>query len=205
MKKLSYLGMLLCLANFTTSCDYNKRENYQGKSNEEQVSENQTAEKKEAQKQEVSKFIIEAANSNLAAIHLGKMAIEKATSREVKEFAKNMLDEHNKINEDLQRMAEKNNVTYPTTPTDKDQDMVRELSKEIGYDFDKKFMKKMVEAHKNQVDMFEKASKDLENIELKNYASNTLPTLRNNLMKAEQNEDLVQNRKDQIRKKEKSM
>ena len=204
MKKLSYVGILFCIVYFSSSCDYNKRENYQGQT-KEPLSNEQTTANDESKKEQVSTFLTKAANSNLAEIHLGKLATDKATSKEVKDFAINMVEEHTKTLEDLKKLAEKNNVVLPTTMTDKDQEMINELSKEIGYEFDKKFMNKMVEANKDEVGMFENALKDIENADIKDYASNTLPTLKNQLMTAQQNEELVQNRKEQIKKKEKSM
>lgn len=46
-------------------------------------------------------FIKKASEGNLAEVELGKMALQKATSQEVKDFAQQMIDHHSKANEKL--------------------------------------------------------------------------------------------------------
>lgn len=207
MKKIAYVGLFLCSIYLASSCNYNKKENEQGqKTSEEKTNEQAKVSADELKKkEEAANFVTQAANNNLAEIHLGKVAAEKGTSSEVKKFAKDLVDMQTKANEELKLIADKNNIAFPATLTDKDQEMVNELSKETGYEFDEKFMNKMVESHKEAVDMYEKASKEIENSEIKNYASNTLPAIKSKLEMARQDEELVQNRKVQIRKKEKNM
>jgi putative membrane protein len=67
----------------------------------------------------------------------------------------------------------------------KHQEKIDELSKLQGADFDKKFMECMLKDHKEAVSMFEKASRSLTDTDLKNFASQTLPKLRDHLQMAQ--------------------
>src|SRR5438552_16844085 len=50
-------------------------------------------------------FIKEAADGGLAEVELGQLAVEKASSDEVKKFGQRMVDDHGKANEQLKQIA----------------------------------------------------------------------------------------------------
>ncbi len=52
-----------------------------------------------------TKFVLEAANGGMAEVSLGKLAAEKATSPDVKQFGQRMADDHSKANEELKALA----------------------------------------------------------------------------------------------------
>jgi predicted outer membrane protein len=58
-------------------------------------------------------FIIRAAHASMAEVELGKLALEKAGSEEVKKFAQRMVDDHTKANDELKTLAQNKNFTLP--------------------------------------------------------------------------------------------
>src|SRR5688500_7495750 len=50
-------------------------------------------------------FVLKAADDGLAEVTLGKLAQEKADSAEVKQFARHMVEDHAKANEELAGLA----------------------------------------------------------------------------------------------------
>ncbi len=65
---------------------------------------------------------------------------------------------------------------------------IDQLAKLSGADFDKRYMKMMVSHHKKDVSDFEKASKSLKHAELKGFAAEKLPTLKEHLKLAQTTE-----------------
>ena len=60
-------------------------------------------------------FVSEA-SAAVAEIEAGKMALEKSTAADVKVFAKQMIDDHGKVNAELRSLAERKNWRSKTTP-----------------------------------------------------------------------------------------
>lgn len=127
---------------------------------------------------EDAKFATEAANGGMAEVELAKLAETKATNPKVKEFASMMVKDHSKANEELMAIAKSKNITLPTTVGSEAQETMSDLQKKSGTDFDKAYVDAMVKDHDKDVDMFEDASKDLKDAELKSFAVKTLPTLK---------------------------
>ena len=54
----------------------------------------------------------------------------------------------------------------------------KDLNDKSGNEFDKAYIEMMVNDHKNAIKIFEKASTDSDDYDIKTWALNTLPTLR---------------------------
>jgi len=93
------------------------------------------------------KFVKEAALGGLTEVELGKVAAEKASSPEVKQFAQKMVDDHTKANEQLKQIASKSNIPIADTLDSKHQSRIDKLSKLSGPDFDKAYVKDQVKDH----------------------------------------------------------
>ena len=126
-------------------------------------------------------FVKEAATGGMMEVELGQMAETKGKSQQVKDFGKMMVDDHSKANSDLKNIASKKNIDVPAALTDDQKKDVDKLSKKSGADFDKAYVDMMVEDHKKDVNAFKKASGNLNDNDLKNFATNTLPTLQKHL------------------------
>ena len=60
------------------------------------------------------KFVMDAAMGNNAEIMMGQMAVQKASSPEVKTFAQTMVDHHTAANAQLAQSAQAAGLTLPT-------------------------------------------------------------------------------------------
>src|SRR5258708_28181826 len=65
------------------------------------------------------KFIKEAADGGLAEVELGQLAVEKASSNDVKKFGQRMVDDHSKANDELKQLAATKGVDLPQEPSAK--------------------------------------------------------------------------------------
>lgn len=125
-------------------------------------------------------FMMKAAGSGLYEVEASRMAAERASNSEVKDFAQKMVSDHDKANQELMALASSRGVALPQQmPADKRKEIDR-LSKTKN--FDTEYMRNTgVKEHKTAVALFEKASKSAKDPELKSWATEKLPTLREHL------------------------
>jgi putative membrane protein len=128
--------------------------------------------------EEESKFAVEAASGGMTEVQLGELAQQKAASQKVKDFGAMMVRDHSKLNDELKQVAAKKNITLPPAPGEDHMDHIKKLSEKSGKEFDKDYMKMMVDDHKDDIDKFEKCSKDAKDPELQALATKALPILR---------------------------
>ncbi|WP_231491383.1 DUF4142 domain-containing protein [Pedobacter sp. Leaf170] len=135
--------------------------------------------------EEDSKFATTAAAGGMAEVEMGKMALEKSTNAQVKEFATMMVEDHGKANTELMSIAGMKNITLPTTVDEDHQKKMDDLSKKTGADFDKAYASAMVDGHKSTLDLMEDEAKDGKDADLKAFASKTAPIVKAHLDKIE--------------------
>jgi putative membrane protein len=128
-----------------------------------------------------NEFVAKAAEGGMTEVELGKLAQEKGSSADVKQFGSHMVMDHSKANDDLKAIAAKNGMTVPTTLDEKHQAEVNRLSALSGPAFDKAYVHTMVSNHEKTAADFRMESKDGKNADVKNFASSTLPTIENHL------------------------
>jgi putative membrane protein len=130
---------------------------------------------------ETTSFLVDAANGGLAEVQLGQMAQQKGTNADVKSFASMMVSDHTGANAQVKSLSAARNVSLPATPGENKQKTMDDLNKKSGNDFDKAYMKVMVDEHQNTIDLFEKASNNVNDTEVKSFVDNTLPKLKMHL------------------------
>jgi len=129
-------------------------------------------------------FMSKAGMGGLAEVQMGNLALSKATSADVKAFGQRMVTDHSKANEELQQLATAKGVALPTELAGEEQATMNRLSSLSGAEFDKAYMKDMVEDHEKDVAEFDKVSTTGQDSDLKAWAAKTLPTLKEHLQHA---------------------
>lgn len=137
------------------------------------------------------RFFQKAAQGGMLEVELGKLAESKAAAPSVKSFGQRMVEDHGKANADLKAVADTLGVPMPQQLDKKHQQEIEKLSKLSGADFDRRYMQSMVTHHKRDVNDFEKASKSLKNPELKGFATDKVPVLKEHLKLAQTTEKEV--------------
>lgn len=140
-------------------------------------------------------FIKDAAQGGMLEVELGKLAQNKAASEKVKEFGKRMEQDHSKANDELKKLAADKGVQLATALDSKHKSNVDKLAKLSGADFDKRYMSDMVSDHKADVKEFQKEADKGKDADVKQFASKTLPTLKEHLQLAESTEKEVKESK----------
>jgi len=123
-------------------------------------------------------FVHEAAIGGMAEVELGKLATDKASSADVKQFGQRMVDDHGKANDELKSLASQKNWTLPTELDAKHKATRDRLSKLSGAEFDRAYMKEMVADHNKDVREFAEHAKTAKDADLKAWVQKTLPVLK---------------------------
>ncbi len=131
------------------------------------------------------KFVKEAAQGGMAEVELGQLAQQKAASAEVKQFGQRMVDDHTKANDRLKELASSKGINLPDSPNAKQKALKERLSKLSGEQFDKAYMTNMLQDHKKDIAEFQSESNSGRDVDVKNFATQTLPTLRDHLKEAQ--------------------
>lgn len=138
-------------------------------------------------------FYTQAAESGMAEVMLGNLALQKTQNEQIRQFAQQIVTDHTNANNELKQLAESKNMTLPTSVSSKQQSAYDKLNGMSGADFDKAFMKQMVKDHESAVKLFQKQSEKGEDADAKAFAAKTLPTLRMHLQTAKTMNDSMKN------------
>lgn len=130
-------------------------------------------------------FMKKAARGGTAEVELGQLAVQKATSEQVKKFGQRMVDDHTKANNELKQVASEKQINLPQEMSAKDKATKARLEKLSGAQFDHAYMNCMVRDHQADVTEFSRESKMAKDPAVKNFAEQTLPTLREHLKEAQ--------------------
>jgi len=136
-------------------------------------------------------FIKEAAQGGMIEVELGKAAQDKASNEKVKEFGKRMEQDHSKANDELKKIASDKGVQLSSDLDKKHKSTMDKLTKLSGAEFDRQYMRDMVSDHKEDIKKFQNEADKGKDADLKKFASQTLPTLKEHLQLAESAADAV--------------
>lgn len=131
------------------------------------------------------KFLHDAAAGGMMEVELGHLAMERAASAEVKAFGQRMVMDHGRANQQLTQIATSKGMTLATKLPPDMQQMRDRLARLSGAEFDRMYVRHMVEDHKKDVSDFEKQAENGTDPSLRTFAQQTLPTLREHLTLAE--------------------
>ena len=123
-------------------------------------------------------FVTQAASSGMFEVQSSQLAKEKQAPAPTLEFAQEMIRDHTKANNELKQIAAQRNIKVPGQMLPRHQQMVDELKSLSGHQFSTRYMTMQNQAHTEAIDLFTRASNQLEDQDLRNFAVRTLPTLK---------------------------
>ncbi len=130
------------------------------------------------------KFATEAAQGGVAEVEMGQLALQKATSPEVKQFAQRMVSDHTQANQELMQLAKSEGMDLPSQVDAKHKSAMERLQGMNGSAFDAAYMQSMVQDHDQDVADFQKEAQSGSDPGLKAFAQKYLPVLQQHLQMA---------------------
>jgi putative membrane protein len=129
-------------------------------------------------------FATSAASGGLAEIQLAQVALQKATSSEVRQFARRMVADHGAANQALQQIADDQGLTLPEQPAPAALSVGRRLRGTTGNGFDQAYIQQMIRYHQQDLMLFRRAAQSAQDPDLKAFAQKALPMIQQHLQLA---------------------
>lgn len=115
---------------------------------------------------------------NQMEISMGKMAVKRGQSQEVKNFGRQLKSDHQFNDKQVTDLAKRDGIhlaSVKTTP--KEDSMNRELKQARGADFDRLFMRDMARGHSDAVSMLTHARGRIHDPAVRQLVSHTIPAV----------------------------
>ena len=130
-------------------------------------------------------FVKKAAVGGMAEVDMGKMAQEKGSSQDVKDFGAMMVKDHTANNDDLAALAKTKGLMVPDKLDSMHQKMADKLSGLSGTAFDTAYINDMVMGHEKMLALM-KSEESSSDPDLKSFATKTSETVQMHLDKAKE-------------------
>ena len=133
------------------------------------------------------KFVMLANSSNMMELELSQIAVQKATNPAVKDFANMMVQHHTQAGQEMKQMLSAKGTMIPDTAMlSRHRTRMDLLHTMQGAEFDRAYMRIMVDAHEEDVDEYEDETTDAKDADIRAFAKKMLPTLRTHYTRAKE-------------------
>ncbi len=129
------------------------------------------------------KFVKATGEAGMAEVKIATLGTQKAERADVKDFATMLVNDHTKVNGELNQLAQTKGVELSAIVSADAANTFKDLEQESGAGFDKAFLSQMQDSHEKAISSFEDAEKNAADGEVKSWAAKTLPGLRAHLDK----------------------
>lgn len=125
--------------------------------------------------------LVDAYSANLFEVRMSENAAMHATTPEVKNLAMMLVEKHNRMNEEVQTLATKKQVSLPTDLTDEQRRDIEKLAEKTGLDYDKHYTSTTKDKHEDALKNYEKIAEKSEDSEIQAWASKNVTEVREHL------------------------
>jgi putative membrane protein len=133
------------------------------------------------------KFVMMAHSSNTLELALSQMALQKASSQAVKDFASMMVEHHSMAGQEMKQLLSTKGAMIPDSALLSGHRMRLEMMQNLtGADFDKAYMRIMVDAHEEDVDEYEDETTDARDADIRAFTIRMMPILRTHYEKSKE-------------------
>ncbi len=123
-------------------------------------------------------FVTQVVQDSMAEVQLGQLASQRALRDEVKQFGQRMVRDHTQVHNELKQLAAQKGITLPQDSGDEHREVMENLSKLSGADFDRAYMNSMAT---EDLSSFEREAQQGQDQDLKAWTTKTLPMLQEHL------------------------
>jgi putative membrane protein len=127
------------------------------------------------------KSLVEISKGNLTELKLSEVAQTQATNEQVKSFAKQMLDAHTQMGNDLSNVASSKGVSLPSALDATSQRMLDKLKATTGAAFDKAYMTDIIAGHKKVLSLVRSLANRTKDADVKKLAEGAVPAVSKHL------------------------
>jgi putative membrane protein len=128
-------------------------------------------------------FVDQVGQGGLTEMALGELALKKSQSPAVQEFARLMIEHHDKATVELATIARAKGIEPPMQPDSMHAALIQALDTEEGASFDHVYAQRMNAYQAQTIALFESATRSTD-ADLAQFAQSALPALKANRAKA---------------------
>ncbi|MEX2151641.1 MAG: DUF4142 domain-containing protein [Steroidobacteraceae bacterium] len=129
-------------------------------------------------------FLDKAAQVGITEVAAGKLAMSKATTPDVREFAETLVKERRQTHQLLKALAASYDVDLPTAPSPAQRETLKELQQKSGAEFEQAYVAAQITVQEEAVALMKAEIERDRDIETKAFAKEMLPTVQAQLKKA---------------------
>lgn len=137
-------------------------------------------------------FISDQLEDGDAEVRLGRLAEERASHADVRALGNMLVEQHTVAGTELKRIAGQHNVVADPDDMNEVEDDIERLSRLEGAEFDRAYLDLIIDEHRETVDELEEKVNDAgDHADVRAWASQVLPTVRQHLERARQLRETV--------------
>lgn len=125
-----------------------------------------------------AQFLRKYAAANMGEIAISQYAGDRTRNDRIKDACDMMIQDHNDALDKIREMARRMVLELPTEMADYERSYLRDMHKMSAWELDRRFAEHMVHDHAGAINDFQIEAKYGRNQWVRNYAADTLPTLR---------------------------
>lgn len=99
-------------------------------------------------------FLVQAIQDSLAEIELCILALKKSSTAALRLLAQTMIDEHSKLGQEIEQLAQKKNISLQLQPGEERQAAIEKISELSARDFDRSFIEQNLKDRENDLKVF---------------------------------------------------
>jgi putative membrane protein len=130
-------------------------------------------------------FLLNALRSSLAEIRMGELAAQSSYDQELRVYGTKLKSDHTAHAAEIERMLEPLGVTIPTEPSAEALSQLAALQRLSGEELDAAFVQMMIWTHTDAIEKYGAQTHANPNRALHDFATRSLPMLREHLAAAE--------------------
>ena len=130
-------------------------------------------------------FLVRAANATMTQLEMAHMTQQIASTQSIKNFASMLAKEQQSLQQEIKSLAIAKHIILPGAVSNDDQKDINELAEMNGRNYDKAFINKIIDRYKDGIRHYDVAAKDAADVEIQNFANNSLVKLRMHLDSAQ--------------------
>lgn len=123
-------------------------------------------------------FLLSTARASNAEIELSQLAAQRSQDPAVKQFARQVSEDHHRMNMELGQLASRQQLSIPTDPDELHEKTAAHLSQLSGQEFDKEYVTEMVADHAKMLMKFQNKAKLAQDSQIRQWAASQVPAFR---------------------------
>ena len=115
-------------------------------------------------------YLVQNAQTDMAEIAAGQLAVQKGTTDQIRGTGQTMIQDHQRVLDQVKSIAQTKHVTLPSTP-----DQTQQLQNASGIAFDQAYLRNQLQAHQQSISQTQQELRSGTDPEVKQFAQGYLP------------------------------